>query len=249
MTTVALVGLDGAGKSAVTLRLVSALGVPTAYIYMGVNLESSTLMLPTTRLALAVKRRRGGQPNLTGSFERRRVTKRHGPLAGVRSMLRLGNWMAEESFRQAVAWWHEARGRVVLFDRHFFCDYYATDIASRPDRSAASRLHGLFLDRVYPRPDLIVMLDVPPELAVARKGEDTVEGSTRRRDEYLALAGVVPRFAIVDAGQPIDDVVADVARLVQGLLAERGSRGSRTEGGGDRDGQPSDVPPTPEATR
>lgn len=246
MTTVALVGPDGAGKSAVSRRLVPALGVPAAYVYMGVNLESSPLMLPTTRLALAVKRRRGGRPDLTGTFNRRAgATRRRGPLATGRSLVRLANWMAEESFRQVVAWWHQARGRVVVFDRHFFCDYHASDVVARPGRSLASRLHGVFLDRIYPRPDLVVLLDVAPEVAVARKGEDTVEGSARRREEYLALEGVVPRFVAVDAGRPIDDVVADVAGHVVALIAERGPRPARMAGrAGDGDAQAA-----PETTR
>ena len=66
--TVALVGPDGAGKSTISARLrQAALPAPVKTIYMGVNLEASTLMLPTTRLLLAAKRARGGRPDLVAS--------------------------------------------------------------------------------------------------------------------------------------------------------------------------------------
>src|SRR5215211_3803381 len=64
---VALIGPDGAGKTSITRRVAELLPVPSRTIYMGVNLESSTLMLPTTRLILTAKRARGGRPDLTVS--------------------------------------------------------------------------------------------------------------------------------------------------------------------------------------
>ena len=67
MTTVALIGPDGAGKSSIMRRVSERLPVPSRTIYMGVNLESSRLMLPTTRLALELKRRRGGRPDMVGA--------------------------------------------------------------------------------------------------------------------------------------------------------------------------------------
>ena len=56
MFTVALIGPDGAGKSTVGRELERRLSFPAKYIYMGVNLESSNLVLPTTRLILGIKR-------------------------------------------------------------------------------------------------------------------------------------------------------------------------------------------------
>src|SRR5215216_3612604 len=63
--SVALVGPDGAGKTSITRRVAELLPLPNRVIYMGVNLESSSLMLPTTRLLLMGKRVRGRQPDLT----------------------------------------------------------------------------------------------------------------------------------------------------------------------------------------
>ena len=61
--SVALIGIDGAGKSTVAHEVIGRLPFDASYLYMGVNLAASPVMLPTTRLALAIKSRRGG--NLT----------------------------------------------------------------------------------------------------------------------------------------------------------------------------------------
>ena len=232
MTTVALIGPDGAGKSSIGPRAAERLGVPVRRIYMGVNLEASRLMLPTTRAALELKRRRGGRPDMVGATgngsgepatasTRREHRGRRGPLRELRSAVRLANWIAEEWFRQGVAWLYERRGHVVIFDRHFFCDYYANDvIGRRPGRPWTSRLHGAMLERLYPRPDLVIMLDAPAELLFARKGEGTIESLERKRQEYLELGAVVDRFVVVDATRPVDAVVDDVVAAIRDALIE-----------------------------
>jgi hypothetical protein len=221
VVTVALVGPDGAGKSTVARQVVATLPFPAHYIYMGVNLASSSTMLPTTRLALGLKRARGKTidvgPRPAGSDKRR-----WGPLGGLRSGVRMVNWLAEEWYRQGIAAIQQRRGRVVVFDRHFFCDYYAFDVIDRrPGRSLASRVHGYNLRRLYPKPDLVVMLDAPAEVFFERKGEGSIETLELRRQEYLAQAGLFKRFVIVDARQSPDAVVADVrdriAEFVRGV--------------------------------
>ena len=53
MTTVALIGPDGAGKTTVARKLADVLPVPVRYLYMGVSTDSSNVMLPTTRIIAA----------------------------------------------------------------------------------------------------------------------------------------------------------------------------------------------------
>ena len=55
MIAVALIGPDGSGKTTIARRLEREVGVPARYLYMGVSPDASNRMLPTTRLALAVK--------------------------------------------------------------------------------------------------------------------------------------------------------------------------------------------------
>ncbi|MGH8907535.1 MAG: hypothetical protein ACRD0K_13665 [Egibacteraceae bacterium] len=223
-----MIGADGAGKTTVAHELVRTLDVPVKYLYMGVNLEASTLMLPTTRLALALKRRAGRRPDMTMSSGRPAMTAGVGARVSraVRSAARTCAWIAEEGFREAVSWCHRRRGYVVLCDRHFLPDYYAHDVARVDEaRPVASRVHGFFLRRVYPTPELMVLLDAPARLLHERKPESSVEFLERRRQEYLEVREAVRRFEIVDAAQPLPVVTAAVAELIRRAYRQRQATG------------------------
>jgi len=210
--TVALVGPDGAGKSTVCAALRSAgLPRPVRVVYMGVNLEASTLMLPTTRLVLAVKRLRGRRTDLVASPQTAQGPSR--ARRPVKDAARLSMWMLEEWFRQAVATTYARRGSIVVFDRHFFADYYHADV--RDARGALRRIHGWMLAHAYPMPDLTILLDAPAERLHARKPDATVEWLEQRRRQYLELGDVVPGFVVVDADRPLEQVVAHTAELIR----------------------------------
>jgi thymidylate kinase len=218
--TVALIGPDGAGKSASSERLGEVLPLPVKRIYMGVNPEASATALPTTRLVFAVKRARRRTPEADRSTRQRDLPRppagslRRGA-AALKSVARLVAWVSEEWFRQCVAWYHTRRGSIVVFDRHFFVDYYHSDVGSSSDeRPFSSRIHGFLLDRVYPKPDLTICLDAPADVLRSRKQEAPVEWLERRRQQYLTLAEVLPHFVVVDAAQPLADVTRDVARAI-----------------------------------
>lgn len=225
MTTVALIGADGSGKTTVARRLPGMLPVPVRYLYMGVSADSSNITLPTTRIARRIKRALGAPPDTAGppSHDRRRPRPRSflkRRLADGRAALRLGNRFAEEWYRQWRAWRWERSGAVVVFDRHFFIDYHAYDLTGT-DRSWSQRLHGAVLGRLYPRPDIVVYLDAPGEVLLARKGEGSVEALERRRDEYRSIAPLVPVFVEVDATRSVEEVAAQVASAIVERLPGR----------------------------
>ncbi|MBA2694298.1 MAG: hypothetical protein H0U62_00260 [Actinobacteria bacterium] len=126
-------------------------------------------------------------------------------------------WMLEEWFRQLVAVIYRIRGNVVVFDRHFFADYYHVDVdvAGAPDgRGLPARVHGWILTHVYPKPDLVICLDAPAEVLYARKPEAPVAWLEQRRQQYLDLATVVPVFVTIDVDRDEDAVFNDVAAAI-----------------------------------
>jgi thymidylate kinase len=225
MISVAIVGPDGAGKTTITQRLEQQpLPAPVKRIYMGVNLEASSLMLPTTRLALAIKRARGRRSDMvapSGALPATTGGRGRRVIGGITRVPRLAMWLAEEWFRQLVAEYHRRRGSIVVFDRHFYADYYdAGDVAGGAS-SATSRLHRYLLEHAYPKPDLVICLDAPGRVLFDRKHEASVEWLERRRGQYLRLGTVVTDFAVVDVDRPLDDVVADVALLIAEFVEKR----------------------------
>jgi thymidylate kinase len=80
---------------------------------------------------------------------------------------------------------------------------------------------------ILPKPDLVIFLDAEPEVLFARKGEGTLELLAQRRADYLQLRDVVPAFEVVDASQPLERVVEQVAdRLIAAHAARlAGARG------------------------
>jgi thymidylate kinase len=233
--TFALIGPDGAGKTTISRRLAAELGVPVKPIYMGVNLDSSRLILPTTWLIVALKRARGRRPDLTAASDVE-VSRPDPPagraVASLKAGARLAVWLSEEWFRQVVAWYYgRLRGHVVVFDRHFYADYYDYDVLERKGaRTLSRRIHGFLLEHAYPKPDVVICLDAPAEVLFERKGEASIEWLRRRREEYLRLEGVVDHFVRVDATRPTDEVAREVATIILSFMQAEADSGPRATG-------------------
>lgn len=230
--TVALIGPDGAGKSTVAHNLIQKSPLPIKYIYMGVNLESSNMVLPTTRLLLKLKQAQSGHADIATrpveSYKLRSQQKslKKRLIGSIRSTLRLINLTAEEWYRQILVWNYTLRGYHVIFDRHFYFDYYAHDIVNDdPNRPLHSRIHGFMLKNLYPKPDFVIFLDAPAEVLYARKPEGSMDARERRRQEYIEMRKATDAWAVVDVTQPMDVVVEEVSQLIQNFQR----KGSGTE--------------------
>jgi thymidylate kinase len=126
---------------------------------------------------------------------------------------RLVNFLGEEWYRQLLSWSYQARGYIVLYDRHFLFDFSLDGVDSDVS-TFERRLHRWILTRLYPRPSLAVYLDAPAEVLFARKGEKTPEELENRRQAFLHQATQFRNFVRVDGTQPLSQVCAEVSRLI-----------------------------------
>ncbi len=219
MSTITLIGSDGAGKTTVANALQAYLPVRLKYMYMGPYLDSSNYALPTGRLYYYLKRLRyrirygtdaSGQPRVRPRGE----STTHGKLGAA---ARLVHRLSEEWYRQLISWFFQLRGYVVLYDRHFVFEFAPVDTGegAKP-RRLSERIHWWILTHIYPQPDLVLFLDAPAEILMQRKPEDgrSKEYLEARRAAIVRVGKGLKNFIRIDASRPLDRVIEDVLQQV-----------------------------------
>jgi thymidylate kinase len=232
MFTVALVGGDGAGKTTVAERLKGLLPFPTKYLYMGLSTHSGNLALPTTRLVRYLKVRAHRRAARDVGTVPSKVVSSHDLHYGEnveRGKLwmaaRLLNRLAEAWYRQLLSLSYQWRGNVVIYDRHFLFETTPAVTGTQDkEQPLLDRLEHWVVHHLYPRPGLVIFLDAPAEVLYQRKREATPTYLERRREVVLELGETLPNFVRVDAAQPLDLVVVDVARSIVEFDATRKRR-------------------------
>lgn len=205
---IALEGGDGTGKSGALAHLVSSLGA---------------------EVDLLATREPGATPE--GRLLRERLLRRDGldwtPMAELLLIAADRAQHVERVVRPALA-----AGRVVITDR-YVGSTLAYQGAGRGIPEADIRaLHALSTGDLWP--DLTVVLDAPPELALRRglarivaenSGEDRFEAlgldfARRVRAGFRAQADAAPaRHVLIDATAPLADVQSAVTAAVRQALA------------------------------
>jgi dTMP kinase len=174
--TVALIGIDGAGKSTQARWLadwLDANGTPARYH------RNAAGRVFFGRLAQRLGRRDAEH------------------LLGVRLFLLVETLLRGLVITRALLL-SRLTGTVAVMDRYTYCQY--TSITVRGGRPGLARL----LFRLLPQPDLVFYLAVPPQVAQARveargKDHEELDYLTASDRAYRALPEA-DRFTIVDAG-------------------------------------------------
>jgi dTMP kinase len=118
-----------------------------------------------------------------------------------------------------------ARGAIVLTDRYADSSVAYQGVGRGLDPAAVASLSAFATGDL--RPDLTVLLDLPPAVGLARSQHppDRLEGEpiafhARVGAAFRALAARAPdRYAVVDGARAVDEVAAEVAARVAPLLA------------------------------
>ncbi len=178
----AISGVDGAGKTTLTQRVVDDLakaGVPASRIWARPGVTGAAL----DRVARAVKRLLREDPGFTRAAAggATSLRSRQGLLGRVWSSLILVDFAAEVLRRFA-----RAQG-VVVFDRHLIDAQVTFRVMYPGQRDLAWGIAS----RVIPKADFMFHIDVPADVALARKpGEPMGDWAVRRQiEEYTRAVG------------------------------------------------------------
>ena len=129
--------------------------------------------------------------------------------------------------------YHQARGRLVIFDRYT----YDALMAAPARGDWRSRAYYWLLGHGCPAPDLTFVLDASGSVMYARKGEHSPEQLESQRGRFLALSKRLPRAAVLDASGP-EDAVRRAAVAPSGVGMSPTGEGSGCEcGSGDNAGR------------
>lgn len=202
---VVFLGPDGSGKS--TCLTTCEEGLANSF-NPGKNLHIHWKPVPFRR-----PRRGAAAPNL----EPHGQAPRPGPVAlaylvGHAVQFILGHWTV---VKPALF-----RNGMVFFDRHYL------DFLVDPRRYRLSVPRGVirWLGRWLPQPDLILVLDAPSGVLLARKSEVSSDECLRQVEAYRSLAGEFTQARLLDATRPPAQVGAAAVREVLAHLARRTAR-------------------------
>ena len=193
MPFIAFLGCDGSGKSAVITGIGERLRANGVAVAHGHWMPKALHRQSAVNKPIAADNPHGLPPR--GAF-----------LSMMKLMWLAVNWW--------LAWWRDlrrsSRRGVVLFDR------YHADLLVDPRRYRYGGPMSLarLASSLMPRPDLVIYLDAPAEVLLARKQEVPLEALERGRAAYLALAARDGGIRVIDASRPLEVVLDEVAALI-----------------------------------
>ena len=192
MSFVAFLGCDGSGKSAVIQGLANRLEAEGVSISLG-HWRPKPFASPSTT-AQAADNPHGQSPR------------------GLASSLMKLTWLW-------LNWWvawlsgtgRSAREGMLLFDR------YHADLLVDPRRYryGGPMIFARLASRLMPQPEHVIYLDASADVLLSRKQEVDRATLEKSRSAYHHLCRTHPRFKIVDASRPLDEVVSDVFQIVR----------------------------------
>ena len=227
---VAVLGVDGAGKSTVVARIEQDLAPAfwSTKLYHGRALETPL------RWTKRVRQERWERDLIKRELESAAADSYTVPLGPSRdphenpsrglalSLVKLGLWWADYTLLAHVP---DVRPRLrrcalVLFDRY----YHDLLVDPARHRYGGPMWLARCVGRIFPQPHLVLLLDAPAEVLYARKREVSLEETVRQREAYLKVVRDLPNGHVLDASKPVHEVASEAEEIILDFLAARTHR-------------------------
>lgn len=192
---ITVLGVDGSGKSTMLAELEKALATPTC----------SGLFVLHRRPQLVY---RTATASREGSIEHYGKAPHGRFLSAIKLAAMWLDWLV--GYFVLIRRRRE-QGILVVADRHSLLDILVDPLRYRYGGSPRWVETAV---RLLPMPDAVLLLDAPTAVLQSRKQELSVAQTAQLRQNYLKLVQAYPSGSVVDASQPVAQVVADVQRIV-----------------------------------
>jgi thymidylate kinase len=182
-----IIGIDGSGKTTLAKSLADDLKTTDKRVHYRYCQYFAKLLYPIKLLAkLSVMRKTDEFGDYNHYNRTKKATSSRFPLlANIYAFTWLIDYIFQVFFKVTVP---------ILFGKKLIIDRYIFDIAvnlsltTNNEIGYAEKLIRFFLI-LAPRPDLVVFIDLPEEVAYSRKNDiQSIEYLKERRERYLALA-------------------------------------------------------------
>ena len=213
MQLICITGIDGTGKSTLARNTVSALrrqGVDAVYVYGRTYPVISRALMALGRMTLLRRK------NIWRDYHRYTSSKKQ----AMRNPVLVWAYTSAILTDYFVQVWlkllpHLLARRVVVADRYVY-DTVISDLAvhlNYTEKQLECALRRTL--KLVPAPLLTVLIDVPPEVAFARKDDvPHVDYLRERREWYIRLARW-PRVALLDGQRPPQELVQALLHVAQ----------------------------------
>ncbi len=158
-------------------------------------------------------------PGLEGAVRRYKGKK-----SSVIGLLVMGLSLLDRKLRVIPALIAKYRGQMVLCDRYFYDQNLDESTGKLVRNKFLNRLLTAFIAWVPARPNISFYLKLSPKAAYDRKHERDIQRLEADVDAYDKVFSRHPETIVIDAEQPLDDVLADVRRAIVARYQTRGDK-------------------------
>lgn len=208
-----IVGIDGAGKTTLAKSLAAELSKDDLKVEYRYCQYFAKLLYPVKLAAKWSVMRKTDEFADYDHYNstKKRISSRYPLIAKAYASIWLVDYLIQVLFKVTIP---IARGRKLIIDRYIFDIAINLSLTTNNDIAYAEKIISFFL-RLLTKPDLIIFIDLPEEVALRRKDDiQDIEYLRERRQRYLILAKKYG-FIILDGQQTQEELSMAAKRLVQ----------------------------------
>ena len=221
-----IIGIDGAGKTTLALGLAGNLAKKDKKIEYRYCQYFAKLLYPVKLIAKLFVMRKTDEfkDYKTYNHTKKSTSSRHPFLAGIYAGIWLIDYLIQSFFKISlpILW-----GKRLIIDRYIFDIAVNLSLTTNREESFAEKIIKWFF-KFSPEPDRVIFIDLPEEIAFARKDDiQDIEYLKERRERYLYLAQKFG-FEIVDGTKSPAALLEDVKKILAKKSIGKQNHGKKT---------------------